>query len=128
MDSFFKIVIVVAIVLLIITLTIIGILMSQANAGLPFPPVKNHCPDYWTIGSGSGICNVPPSYGANVGTIYAANSKFSTSTPGISGNKDTINFYDTNWSKSRSAICEQKSWASTYGIHWDGVTNYNKCK
>ena len=25
-------------------------------------------------------------------------------------------------------ICEKKKWANSWGIQWDGVTNYNKCK
>lgn len=127
MDSFFKIVIVVAIVLLIITLTIFGIMMSQSKSGIPFPPVAGKCPDYWPTGSGSGVCYIPPSYSNNIGTIYSSNSKFATGTPGING-MSTVNFADPGWSKSTTAICAQKNWANTYGIQWDGVSNYNYCK
>jgi hypothetical protein len=24
-------------------------------------------------------------------------------------------------------VCDKKSWASRWGVHWDGVSNYNKC-
>ena len=37
-----------------------------------------------------------------------------------SGKKISINF-DTK------LICEKRTWAKTWGIKWDGVSNYNKC-
>lgn len=127
MDSFFKIVLVVAFVALIITLTIVGYLMSQSTSGVRFPPVAAKCPDYWKAGSGSGICSIPASYDNNVGSIFNNFDAFGKNTPGISG-QTNIDFSDSGWSKNGSAICGQKTWANTYGIQWDGVSNYNSCK
>ena len=84
MDSFYKIVIVVAIVVFIITMTIVGILMSNTYVGVSYPPTSGKCPDYWTmqqIGSGSSIhnvCNIPSPNSTNIGSIYNNQSNFAT--------------------------------------------------
>jgi hypothetical protein len=132
MDSFYKIVIVVAIVVFIITMTIVGILMSNTYVGVSYPPTSGKCPDYWTmqqIGSGSSIhnvCNIPSPNSTNIGSIYNNQSNFANGTPGITG-MTSVNFADNGWSKNKKSICAQKTWANTYSLNWDGVSNYNGC-
>jgi len=71
----------------------------------------------------------------NLGTIYTKNGldlyteelaiKEET-TPGLTGS--VIQFSDNGWTAGgKSSICTQKSWANTYGVVWDGVSNYNGC-
>ena len=138
MDYFYIIVSVVLIVLLIIILTYIGIVMQRNiknnTAYPPKPPSK--CPDYWNIAS-NGSCNIPKSTEKNGGKIYnnnnnILNTKFGQTgyTPGYNSNSTNpaINFEDSNWNYGGSnAICNQKNWANTYNIVWDGVTNFNGC-
>jgi hypothetical protein len=127
MDIFYIIVLSIAIILLILLLTYIGIQMNSAGTKTaPYPPTKSTCPDYWTIDS-DGKCNVPTT-GRNTSskTLTTANTKGYT--PTSNGSPATIDFSNKDWSSgSGSALCGQKLWANTNGIMWDGVSNYNGC-
>lgn len=108
MDSFYWIVVAIAVVLLILCLTGVGILMGYQNANLTFPPSQNTCPDGWSsVGS---ICTVPE--GVTVQGITAAQ--------GFNQANGTVDF--SSWN-----ICDKKKWANMYNINWDGVSNYTKC-
>jgi hypothetical protein len=146
MEAFYKIVILVLIVFLIIVLTIIGILLGKTTNSLVYPPVANQCPDYWTY-DGS-YCIVPDQgvYGKDVtGKTYTdvENSKplngvhggvktlTTTNTPGLIIDNDDkkklvtlkVDFKNSGW----TGVCDQKKWAQKYNIAWDGVSNYNSC-
>jgi hypothetical protein len=142
MDLFYVIVVGVAIFLLIIMLTYIGMQMgsSAAASDTGFPPVKQTCPDKWTSILGSNnqvLCNIP-SYAANsmknAGNLYAADGTISptimAATPGLqtANNSSTIDFNHAAWSAyGLTPDCKQKEWANSYNIVWDGISNYNKC-
>lgn len=134
MDSFYLIVLSVAAVLLIITLTYIGIKMTTTiKQSTIFPPNYSECPDYWTMTNDLTAC-VIPKYGAgakNIGKIYDANGSnalTNKNTYGLSTNKQNINFNDMDWNKNgQSSVCAHKSWARANGILWDGISNYNSC-
>ena len=120
MDSFYMIVVLIAVVILVLCLTGIGILMRYQNAGQQYPPTANTCPDGWDITSGTS-CTSPilpanTHYGVNGTNGYT----FSTN-PTRTG--DTINFSNTYWND----VCKKKKWANKYAINWDGVSNYTKC-
>jgi hypothetical protein len=141
MDSFQMIVLAIAVLILIIILTFIGITLASSNKSLVFPPVSNTCPDYWQVSSDGNTCMVPAtSTVTNSGTIFdkttgQLQSAFTTTTltmkapygtPGYSDGK--IGFSDAGWTANgKSTICQQKSWSNNYGIQWDGVSNYNSC-
>jgi len=137
MDIFYIVVISIAAVLLILILTYIGILMKQTKgANTAYPPVQATCPDYWDYITDTSSCVIPSSTEKNVGSIYGnvnANRPLilnSTNTFGLktSGTNAVIKFTDSGWiSKGKSAVCGQRDWANTYGIVWDGVSNYNGC-
>jgi len=129
MEQFYVIVITIAIVLLILALTYIGVfLIGDDTTQVTFPPHSNQCPDYWEV-NGDGSCEIQRN-GINLGTagsdIKAFNNHktFPTDVTDTSEytKKDpqTINFQD-------KTICEKKQWANDFGVVWDGVTNYNKC-
>lgn len=133
MDRFYIIVLSIAVVLLILILTIIGLMMKSTSTNTAvFPPIVNTCPDYWTIGLDASSCAIPTdSTQKNVGSIYDSNNKLlliSANTYGLNQTNKDIIFSDPGWVKGgASAICAQQKWANQYNIMWDGVTNYNGC-
>ena len=125
MDKFYLIVGSIAIIILILVLLFVGIKMignKTATGNNLFPPMYSSCPDYWTVYNGQ--CKIPDSGAKNIGSLRAAN--YST-IPGYKAQTGTIDFNDTAWAATGTAICSQKKWANSNGISWDGVTNYNGC-
>jgi hypothetical protein len=126
MEAFYLIVLSIALLILILILTYIGVKMSSKEIiTTPFPPVMSTCPDYWRV-DGS-YCVVPINGSKNTGDIYDANGTVSlSSTPGVNGN--TVNFGDQGWvANGVNPVCSQKTWSNLHGIQWDGVSNYNSC-
>jgi hypothetical protein len=114
MDSFYLIVVAIAVFILILCLTGVGILMGYQNANLTFPPSANTCPDGWT----------------SVGTTCTAPDKpdddSQYSIVGVSaaqGFKAPNQIDMSKWTDK----CEKKKWANMYNINWDGISNYTKC-
>jgi len=131
MESFYIIVITIAIICLILTLTVIGIILTSQTTAVTFPPTQNTCPDYWTVGTdmtGNVICNVNP---MNVG-IYACTTasggyKIDPSPPGYTSGK--FDFSDPGWATTYTTTnqCALHKWTNQNNISWDGVSNYNGC-
>jgi hypothetical protein len=132
--NFYGIVLSIAIVLLILILTYVGLTMQNTtNNNVVFPPVEAKCPDYWDYNGNA--CVVPAVGSVNIGSIYSDNGSLSlndTTTYGltdgsVSGNS-YIDFTTPAWSsQGLSGVCQKQKWASIYGIQWDGVSNYNSC-
>lgn len=126
MDQFYLIVSVVAIVLLILLLTVIGIMMSNQNVVDVYPPYQSQCPDYWTPNS-DGKCSQNPSlnklnsYDPQSAAEKVIQNKIKVTTTG-SGSDATFLF-----DFSENKRCDNKSWANTHGIEWDGVSNAANC-
>ena len=130
MEMFYFIVASVAIVILILFLTFMGILLRYQNSSVIYPPQMSNCPDYWTSDM-DGNCFKPtvksfsnPDAILNIGSL---DNLSSTSAP---FSTDGISFDTKNplWStQGKSAICAQKIWSNTNGIVWDSVSNYNQC-
>lgn len=129
MESFHTIVLTIAVIILILVLTVIGIMMTNKTYDSSvYPPTTNECPDYWTS-SGSGSCTYTAgkNTGENISGTTTPKFTSGTDTKGLSGT--TINFDHAGWSSNGgTALCNQKDWAIKYGISWDGVANYNGCK
>lgn len=113
MEPFYLIVLAVATVLLILILTYIGIKLRKSKKSIPFPPVANTCPDYW-IADPSG-CKIPTN-NVNMGS-YNGTDYVTTCT-------DESKCLDLT---KLSTICQKKGFATSNGIIWDGVSNYNSC-
>jgi len=119
--SFYFIVLIIAIIILILALTSVGLLISRLNASKKFPPSATNCPDYWVINT-DGSCTIPS------GTNAPASGYTTANTPGISSSRDNINFNDAKWKdQGTSELCAKKKWANTYNVIWNGVSNYNAC-
>jgi hypothetical protein len=103
MDKFYKIGIIIAVVLLIIGLVIMGILLQFQNAGTKFPLHPNTCPDLWDSSANGLSC------------VNAT-----------SDNKGVYNKNDLVLSEIPN-ICDKYKWANVNGVNWDGVSNYNGC-
>ena len=142
MESFYWIVLVVAIIALIGALTYVGVLMTYyTKKDATYPPVASSCPDFWTVSdSNPAKCNIPAGDAAgikNTGSIYDTTGSGSTlaytlkltsaNTPGLDTASNSIDFSAADWGAGSGAICKKNSWANQNGLVWDGVSNYNSC-
>jgi hypothetical protein len=138
MDGFYKMVLIVALVLLVIALIGLGILLQHQDSGKAFPPSQNVCPDGWDV------TNVKDTYSdadyqdktacsydgkSNLGTNFVDASDTATtneylvalSSADVNNDKKSIVFKDS------VLLCDKRKWANEHGIVWDGVSNYNEC-
>lgn len=125
---YYTIVVIIAIVLLIASLSVIGVMMTSGSNKKVFPDFQNNCPDYWKHADPpeSNLCYPPTmkvntpgpdKFAGNAPTIVHAGVKIDT-------NKITsIDISPTNW----TSVCDKGKWASMNGIVWDGVSNNNTC-
>jgi hypothetical protein len=123
MLSFYTIVIIIAIVILVIALTVVGVTLSNKKNTIPFPDYQNTCPDFWTLENNGTTCKPPLS---NMNTPSPNKAVVAAKHDGVTSvNKTitTIDVRDDNW----VSICDKSSWAKKSGILWDGVTNNNTC-
>jgi hypothetical protein len=125
--TFYSTVLLVATVILILSLTYVGVLMYSANSSALFPPQIAACPDQWSISSDGSGCVIPASTSKNYGTLSASAY---ASVPGYylddNGN-NAINFNNSNWTgiNGTSSVCNKQKWANSTGVIWDGITNNN---
>lgn len=124
MDSFYTIVVCVALALLVLFLIVMGIMLQKQDDDKPFPAYETECPDGWEVNNGT--CVVPatthPNYPKNnVMDTYSGADKLYTSDfdPIAVGAGLTFN---TGASK-----CDKQKWTSATQVTWDGISNYNKC-
>ena len=140
MDVFYTVVVIIAVVIMILALTYIGILISQKTIGaniVGYPPIATTCPDNWETmetSTGNTVCKIPTTEMKNVGALYDTNDVLDTgitgdtSGYGTQGDDKYIDFNNPLWSStSEITTCAKKTWADTYNIQWDGVTNYTLC-
>ncbi len=132
MESFHTIVLTIAVIILILALTVIGIMMTNKTYDSSvYPPTTNECPDYWTGNTVAGVTTCTYTSGKNTGENISGTTtpKFTSGTDTKGRTNTTIDFNDAGWSSNGGTkLCNQKDWAIKYGISWDGVANYNGCK
>ena len=106
--NFQKIVLVIASLLLIISLTFIGYTLYYHKFNKKFPPVIAECPDFWKA-SKKGICENPRGLGNN-------------------NCRGAMNF-NQNRFQGHDGNCNKAKWANHCGVSWSGITNDpNICK
>jgi len=139
MESFYWIVLVVAIIALIGALAYVGILMTYyTKKDATYPPVASSCPDFWTVSASNPTkCNIPAGGIKNTGNLYETAGSGSTlaytlkltsaNTPGLDATNNAIDFSAAEWGAGSAAICKKNTWANQNGLVWDGVSNYNSC-
>jgi hypothetical protein len=138
MEQFYLIVLAIAVVVLIGMLTFIGVLLYTSKSTIPFPPLKNPCPDYWQImqDSTDGSVRCKQSGTASSKNVRQSND-FSpgiyTSTRDATAQSNTAAVINPNapeWARlyaNKSADCAKAKWANNLGIVWDGYTNSTGC-
>lgn len=155
MEDFYFYTIVIALIILIVMLTMIGIILSYGNETKVYPPIQNDCPDYWVQATSADViagntrsgestiasdyCKFPSVIGTNTGNtdgnLYIANNWPDISNS-IGGNLVAGTYYvqikgnDYKWGNlypGMTVRCAKQKWALDRGIVWDGVTNYNGC-
>ena len=124
---YYTIVLIIAIVVLISSLSIVGVMMTTGSNKIDFPEFQNTCPDYWTL---DGTICKPPISKINVPNSAAfAGSSPSVAHAGVVINQGpppsitSLDLTTSNW----TSICDKSSWAKMNGIVWDGVSNTNQC-
>jgi len=106
MATFQKIILYSAIIILIITLVIIGMALSNASSSQTWPPMVTQCPDYWIV-DGSGICVNTQDLG--------------TCSPSGNDKHLQMDFSTSDYTGSQGP-CNKYTWATNCGVTWDGIT------
>jgi len=105
MESFQKIVLIIAIVLLIFALILFAVLMVQSAKN--YPPVVASCPDYWIDLSGG---------------INSGGSCYNVKNLGKDTCKKQVDFTTDFWTGDNGS-CNKQTWAKACDLTWDGITN-----
>jgi hypothetical protein len=122
MDSFYFIILAIAVLILIMVLAVVGWMMTKNVAVQKFPGITTTCPDYWTI-SPDGKCVRPDEGRRNRGSALLTSAILADKTKTPGGTATSFDSNDAGWSKSGDSICAKKKWATTYGVNWDTVVN-----
>jgi hypothetical protein len=156
-DSFYLTITIIAAVILILSLTYVGVLLYSTKSTVAFPPTQSKCPDYWTIDT-SGKCKVPTStndknasgltFNGSPGitrqldkttnTIfqYGISSVIDNTTAASPANTaySLMDVSDASWNNltiggvnAGNALCNKARWARGANIVWDGISNTNQC-
>lgn len=148
MESFYWIVLMIAVVFMIIGLTASAMMLQHQSAEEVFPKSHSPCPDGWKHDNGTCILHDQSStdssdhilatthnnFNSTVGLDIASYNTNPTSLTdkvvdvGGSSYAAGANSYSKFVFKSDATRCQKKEWANHHGIKWDGITNYNNCK
>jgi len=101
--DFYTIVIIIAVVLLILSLTAIGLIVTNANSTAKFPASYSSCPDYWRYNATDGTCS-------SINNINIGNPINGSYIYSLTPKKD---------------VCENKRSIDRRNISWDGISNSN---
>lgn len=100
MNGFQKTVLTIAIVILILSLIVLGVLIYNSRNSDAFPPEVGNCPDYFELKENNG-------------------KEMCFNVHGL-GSGDSAN---CTWFEPTMDIKAQKEFAKACGLTWDGVTN-----
>lgn len=130
MNPFFKNVTIVAIVVLIIALTIVGVVIANDNSEIKFPPRIDSCPDYWVHASYLKDPNNNSNISSDEIDVNKLNDEcinikhLGTCNPQDSIMDFTVAPYSNSGEKGPSSgMCAKYKWAKQCNITWDGISN-----
>lgn len=140
METFYIIVLSIAILFLILILTSVGILLSTKNNIEVYPPMKNDCPDYWQSSNENNQIVCTPN-NKNYGKLklsFATDYKITktdlfvpdnVSNDIITSDNKKINFNHPSWASAYNSTntCALYKWTNDNNVVWDGISNYNAC-
>ena len=133
METFHKVVIGIALVVLIVLLVVVGVLLNKNKENTVYPPSATKCPDYWMeVEDGCQMGTI------NVGDPTLVNPQGSSGVVNFDDNTKDNYFTKTgepaNWFNPKnetyteySEICAKQAWAMDNKVKWDGIKNYNGC-
>ena len=107
--NFYKQVIIIAVIILIISLAVIGTVLAKSDSDDAFPPTINACPDFYKLDD-SGKCE-------------ALKDVYDTSKTNCNIIDFTADDYSNPGIGPDSGACAKKNEATRCGITWDGITN-----
>ena len=111
--NFYKIIPIIAIVLLIICLSVVGVALNFTSQDVIFPPNISDCPDFFVKDPDNKCVDVK---GLSSGTEQKCNNIDFVS-------EDADDKYKNPGMGKSSGICAKKRWARSCNVNWDGVTN-----
>jgi hypothetical protein len=106
MESFQKIILFSAVIILIIALVFIGVTLSYSKNKNKWPPMVPECPDYWIMDPSNNCINTK-----DLGTCSSK-----------SGEDHLIMNFNTPTYKGDNGLCAKYTWANNCNVSWDGVT------
>lgn len=112
--NYYKTVSIIALILLIICLTFIGVSISSSSNSYKFPPHVAQCPDYFVMNE-NGECEDVKSILPNGSNCNNKNFKQDMIDNNIEGTLPERGPF--------SELCLKKEWADKCGLNWDGITN-----
>ena len=145
MDSFYLTVASIAVIILILMLTYVGVLLFFTKSSDVYPPMRNQCPDYWKLDD-NGKCIFPKVLSSkNRGQLKTVANYdwkiagtetrlFETPNPIVTTDStkeiSSFNMDSPKWDNlygKKGELCNKKYWAVLNKISWDGVSNTNQC-
>ena len=133
-DSFYLIILSVAVFILILALGFSGWMLSHQKDQIDFPNITATCPDFWAIDA-KGNCEQPTSpnfnYGSSTiltdGYVKLGTSGVLSAVPGKVSGANSFYSKDAAWGSGKDGVCNKRKWATDNSIKWDTVTNVNFC-
>ena len=122
MNQFHKVVLTVATIILIISLSMIAFFLAKSLFEDSYPPIISDCPDYWDVSYNTNddiVCK-------NTSTINKGRGGVSGNTCHVDTNGKSITDFETSGSNIENTICQKYMWAKQCDITWDGISNNNK--
>ena len=145
MDSFYWIVLAIAVVFLIIGLTATSMMLRHEDEEAVFPKSHAPCPDGWKQDDGKCYLKDERTTGLefantfdskNYGTVMGSDYEYLETMPDGLVKDQFMNTSKTKLDQTDygfitfnpdATICQKKAWADHHKIRWDGITNYNNC-
>ena len=123
---FQKTVMIIAVILLILTLTIIGYMLWKDSHLLKYPPEVSLCPDFWKVVGEPVDPNNPAKISDTpIMKCHPQNYLDKPLNVGSWGNR-VMDFGSAQFQGKDSNMAKCK-WANDNGIFWDGITDSGPC-
>lgn len=127
MNNFLKTLLIVTIVVLIISLTTIGVIIALDNTKVKFPPRVDGCPDYWVHASYLKSGDVSTDNN-DIDIDKLGDECVNIKKLGTCNDSLIMDFnkppYNNDGSKGlNTGACNKYKWAKSCNITWDGITN-----
>ena len=123
LEYYQKLVLVIASVFIVLLFMGLGMLIQTNAKNQTFPPDASACPEYWTLSGDGASCVRPAAATTNYGK-----SDVPTATNGFATNSGVTSLTKSAFPiSSVSDKCATKTKMDGFGIHWDGVTNFQMC-